>query len=579
MANQFLIKETMAAMRSLSASEIDGLKGDNPIYVGVELLGYYEKGDTPTPIQYYLSEKSLADNGGTFLIIRNTKFESAFIDSIHASYFGYKCDFANGVGTDNVSVLTKLYEACKLYKCKMVIPSGDSLTSRFGRFNDIKVEGYGANVYVKYSTTVTMVQLGSNLRIEGVKFYSTESDLNFSRSGVEQAENCYIKHCGFYNFQNPTNINSWGLYLKNAKNVTIDSCDFSSNTQSDIAIVDNCENITIISPSNLTENGVYLNIEPNGNLINSGINIIGGLYRRMTLLLNTFTADTIKSCVISGAVIQSLRYKGADVVFNNTVIRNIETANTEILGNLRLQVNMESNLLADPYLYDTHVADTTRHWVSALGTYRVDRVGKDYSTINFENTAQVSSVTTPYYISGNENDLFLISLNGRGNYLMDSSQISRNIDIRCYNDTDTLVSTITMSSFRYAVGVAGNTGFIDQSCFFRLAPGATKFKIYLGNNNSSTKSLDIKFISVNKVISIGNGVDLSAYITSNLPKNRYKISSPFIASGFQVAGGKLGDTVELFTPIVGKVNAWVCTAEGRPSIYTPITVPSNDLTS
>lgn len=42
MANQFLIKETMEALRNLSVTDIDGLKGNNPIYVGVQLLGYLQ---------------------------------------------------------------------------------------------------------------------------------------------------------------------------------------------------------------------------------------------------------------------------------------------------------------------------------------------------------------------------------------------------------------------------------------------------------------------------------------------------------------------------------------------------------
>ncbi|ULT25785.1 hypothetical protein KUH03_01950 [Sphingobacterium sp. E70] len=42
MANQFLVKETMAAMRDLSAAEITALQSGT--YEGVQLLGYYEKG-------------------------------------------------------------------------------------------------------------------------------------------------------------------------------------------------------------------------------------------------------------------------------------------------------------------------------------------------------------------------------------------------------------------------------------------------------------------------------------------------------------------------------------------------------
>lgn len=41
MANQFLVKNTMADMRALSAGEITALQ--NGTYDGVQLLGYYEK--------------------------------------------------------------------------------------------------------------------------------------------------------------------------------------------------------------------------------------------------------------------------------------------------------------------------------------------------------------------------------------------------------------------------------------------------------------------------------------------------------------------------------------------------------
>ncbi|WP_312333983.1 hypothetical protein [Sphingobacterium sp.] len=47
--NQFLIKNSMADMRNLSACEVVAL--ESGCYSGVELLGYYEKGDTPYAVQ------------------------------------------------------------------------------------------------------------------------------------------------------------------------------------------------------------------------------------------------------------------------------------------------------------------------------------------------------------------------------------------------------------------------------------------------------------------------------------------------------------------------------------------------
>lgn len=65
MANQFLIKSTMADLRTLSSDEIISLQGNNPVYKGVELLGYYEMGDTPSPIHYYISDTNEEDDGGS----------------------------------------------------------------------------------------------------------------------------------------------------------------------------------------------------------------------------------------------------------------------------------------------------------------------------------------------------------------------------------------------------------------------------------------------------------------------------------------------------------------------------------
>ncbi|MGE8381864.1 MAG: hypothetical protein ACN6PN_26095, partial [Sphingobacterium sp.] len=89
MANQFLVKETMAAMRGLSAAEITALQ--NGTYDGVELLGYYAKGDTPAPIIYYLAPTTTdpgPDDGGSVIAISGNKLAHQFMDHVHVSYFG-----------------------------------------------------------------------------------------------------------------------------------------------------------------------------------------------------------------------------------------------------------------------------------------------------------------------------------------------------------------------------------------------------------------------------------------------------------------------------------------------------------
>lgn len=91
MANQFLIKETMEAMRNLFPDEIDALKKEG--YAGVKLLGYYEKGDTPAPIMYYLNridDPTLIDDGGSLIVVGDIKLKHQFVNEINLLYFGFK---------------------------------------------------------------------------------------------------------------------------------------------------------------------------------------------------------------------------------------------------------------------------------------------------------------------------------------------------------------------------------------------------------------------------------------------------------------------------------------------------------
>jgi hypothetical protein len=84
MANQFLIKETMAAMKELSTSEIEAVNLGT--YSGVQLLGYYQKGDTPAPIEYYLTSTGLDNKGDTVTtgsIVLKANFEGKMIDALY----------------------------------------------------------------------------------------------------------------------------------------------------------------------------------------------------------------------------------------------------------------------------------------------------------------------------------------------------------------------------------------------------------------------------------------------------------------------------------------------------------------
>jgi len=139
MANQFLIKNTMADMRALSATEITGLT--NGTYSGVHLLGYYQAGDTPDPLVYLFSTTNDADNGGSIIATGGIKLVHQFSESVDVSYFGAKGD---DIVDDTLPIQAALdlglginFRKGKIYRIKSYNPNGapnvtDHLTNAGG---------------------------------------------------------------------------------------------------------------------------------------------------------------------------------------------------------------------------------------------------------------------------------------------------------------------------------------------------------------------------------------------------------------------------------------------------------------
>ncbi|WP_333578095.1 right-handed parallel beta-helix repeat-containing protein [Sphingobacterium sp.] len=103
MANQLLIKNTMADMRNLCACELTELQ--DGYYSGIQLLGYYQAGDTPNPINYYLSSDTGNDDGGSLIVLSEIVLKHDFVDQIDARYFGVKSES----GFDNSPIFDKLF--------------------------------------------------------------------------------------------------------------------------------------------------------------------------------------------------------------------------------------------------------------------------------------------------------------------------------------------------------------------------------------------------------------------------------------------------------------------------------------
>jgi|GEM_PF-1320508 len=173
MANQFLVKNTMAAMRGLSTAEITALQ--NGTYNGVQLLGYYEKGDTPVPIIYYyvnpLTDPDPGpEDGGSVVAIGGIKLQHRFIGDINVLYFGCKADYKDALSSffDNTPYIINL-----INYANSITSIARSVSCKFNIIfpnTSNPYLGYGVNGRLKFGS-------GYDITIEAPLIYTGENGL------------------------------------------------------------------------------------------------------------------------------------------------------------------------------------------------------------------------------------------------------------------------------------------------------------------------------------------------------------------------------------------------------------------
>jgi len=188
MANQFLIKKAMVDMRNLCAAEITELQNGN--YLGVQLLGYYEQGDTPAPIYYFLSDTNETDDGGSIIELESIKFESKFKASIHAAYFGLIAN--NGRSpSENKDIIQKIFIAGLRYNVKDIYLSE-------GVF---EITGGGINYDISYSRLYFLGELklsnSSNLgEVQFIRYRGNNITVYNQRLDGNRANNSFNNQAG-----------------------------------------------------------------------------------------------------------------------------------------------------------------------------------------------------------------------------------------------------------------------------------------------------------------------------------------------------------------------------------------------
>lgn len=279
MAIQFLIKETMADMKALSATEIIALQ--NGTYDGVQLLGYYEKGDTPAPIIYHYVDFQNEpdpgpDNGGSVVQVGGIKLEHKFSteevdlryfsDSLpgYINFFNY-CGFHRKIAVIhkdiNITVASKTFVRCpkglKSINNNYIHIKGNFFFSLDDLVDELIIsdinfstEGLNATM-VNNNVPKAIFDIDSGWK-ESVQFLSLK---NIKQDGIPLDLTGATRSRGLVNIKNVQNVQIQNVMMKNidvaiilreSRNIKIDTV-FFENVGTGIygnniyyAIIQNC---------------------------------------------------------------------------------------------------------------------------------------------------------------------------------------------------------------------------------------------------------------------------------------------------------------------------------------------------
>lgn len=411
MANQFLIKNTMADMRALSSDEITALK--NGTYDGVELLGYYEKGDTPAPIVYYLAPSEPnpgTDNGGSIIEVGDEKLEHKFNGTTDVRYFG-----ASVASLDNYAAI----QNCLNYSKNVTIEEeGYRIVNNTPL--DIKsntiIKGRGS-LYFTETNTFALINNKTDITIESVKFRG-----NYTSSGG--------KH---------------GLYFQNCKNVQLVDVTVSEASQHGIRFL-SCTSVDLLN-------------------CKTHHNILYGVDFENCVIARVVNCDSSNNGYsMNGVELTDARARGVNV----TMCTNVKILNNNIENNNEYGIRVYSELGQENFNKDILISGNTCKNNGSSATGR----GLEIYIFNASDLVKDIVVTGNICIKSKVNTGACVSVQGKGihfnNNILKSEGIIGSTGINLFSANLCEISNNTISHFDYAfsfsatavpnnISVSGNT--------------------------------------------------------------------------------------------------------------------------
>ena len=525
-------------------------------------LGYYSANDdggalyrisNTTPTGYY---ETL--NSGLYA-------ELIIEDCMNVKQFGCKGDDTNNDTTKFNAAL----DNCK----RLFVPAGTYRIDRFLPKANQQIIGVGSAIIKLVGTLAPLCELSSNLKLENLHIVSANENLPWNRCNISNKEDITINNCIIEGFRHDSQTpNAWGILIGNSSRITIDSCYFDNNSQSDVAMVNGCENIDI---NNCTGSSFFINIEPNDlSAVNKAISISNCKLARLNILENNFNGTATNSTTITSCNIGLLKYDGGTATFVSCTIDDFtnEISSGVIYGgNVKFidSGNFTKNLLSDPYI-DNYVNNTTatnpwttRYTPLALADSFV-RV-KDENGLQFvlnPNNSNSSVSIKSEHIAINPNKKYLIRIAGKTKNPTGSNYKSLHCRVRWFDAQDNELSTQIMSIFRTP---NVDSPFSEQSAIL-VPPEGTSYAVlwFVNASNPTAGVTGTQSLFIRSVELFAINQSNTPNTMNSLPIRDHREFYCDTIPGSTFANYYSGDKMYYTNPTAGGYIGSVCVADGTP---------------